>query len=133
MTQIRSNNLNNLKVAHEVFTWNGRKYHVVGRYGGHKWHEYWLKYLDAWEVFPLDTRFRLARFIWNKHKDEPVQQNSHKRHIVNIIRLYTVFLVVQKLNTRYYLDLRETKYANQILASSMYFFINGCKAYDARA
>jgi hypothetical protein len=27
----------------------------------------------------------------------------------------------------------ETKYANQILACSMYFFINGCKAYDARA
>ena len=23
------------------------KYHVVGRYGGHKWHSGWLKYLDA--------------------------------------------------------------------------------------
>ena len=39
LTQIRSNKvLNSLKVAHEVFTWNGRKYHIVGRYGGHKWH-----------------------------------------------------------------------------------------------
>ena len=25
------------------FTWNGRKYHIVGRYGGHKWHGFWLK------------------------------------------------------------------------------------------
>ena len=23
------------------------KYHVVGRYGGHKWHSSWLKDLDA--------------------------------------------------------------------------------------
>ena len=35
--------LNYLKVAHEVFTWNGRKYHVVGRYGGHKWHGFGLR------------------------------------------------------------------------------------------
>ena len=27
--------MNSLKVAHEVFTWNGRKYNIVGRYGGH--------------------------------------------------------------------------------------------------
>jgi len=32
-----------LKVAHEIFTWSGRKYHMVGRYGGHKWHGFWLK------------------------------------------------------------------------------------------
>ena len=32
-----------LKVAHEIFTWSGRKYHIVGRYGGHKWHGFWLK------------------------------------------------------------------------------------------
>ena len=37
------------------------KYHIVGRYGGHKWHGFWLKvYLDAREAFPLSTRFRLA-------------------------------------------------------------------------
>ena len=37
LTKIRSDKvLNNLKVAHEVFTRNGRKYHIVGRYGGHK-------------------------------------------------------------------------------------------------
>ena len=39
------------------------KYHVVGRYGGHKWHGFWLKVLDAREVFPLSTRFRLARLF----------------------------------------------------------------------
>jgi len=45
LTQIRSNKvLNSLKVAHEIFTWNGRKYHIVGRYGGHKWHGFWLKF-----------------------------------------------------------------------------------------
>ena len=45
LTQIRSNKvLNSLKVAHEIFTWNGRKYHIVGRYGGHKWLGFWLKF-----------------------------------------------------------------------------------------
>jgi len=45
LTQIRSNKvLNSLKVAHEIFTWNGRKYHIVGRYGGHKWDGFWLKF-----------------------------------------------------------------------------------------
>ena len=39
------------------------KYHVVGRYGGHKWHGFWLKVLDAREAFPLSTRFRLARLF----------------------------------------------------------------------
>ena len=39
------------------------KYHVVGRYGGHKWHSFWLKDLDAREVFPLSTRLRLARLF----------------------------------------------------------------------
>ena len=39
------------------------KYHVVGRYGGHKWHGFWLKVLDAQEAFPLSRRFRLARLF----------------------------------------------------------------------
>ena len=55
--------MNSLKVAHEVFTWNGRKYHIIGRYGGHKWHGFWLKVLDAREVFPLSIEFRLARLF----------------------------------------------------------------------
>ena len=64
LTQIRSNKvLNSLKVAHEVFTWNGRKYHIIGRYGGHNWHGFWLKVLDAREAFPLSTEFRLARLF----------------------------------------------------------------------
>jgi len=64
LTQIRSNKvLNCLKVAHEVFTWNGRKYHIVGRYGGHKWHRFWLKVLHAREAFPLSTGFKLARLF----------------------------------------------------------------------
>ena len=32
------------------------KYHVVGRYGGHKWHGFWLKVLDAREAFPLSVQ-----------------------------------------------------------------------------
>ena len=55
--------MNSLKVAHEVFTWNGRKYHIVGRYGGHKWHGFLLKVLDIREAFPLSTEFRLARLF----------------------------------------------------------------------
>ena len=32
-----------LKVAHEIFTWSGRKYKIIVRYGGQKWHGFWLK------------------------------------------------------------------------------------------
>ena len=39
------------------------KYHVVGSYGGHKWNSFWLKDSDAREVFPLNTRLRLARLF----------------------------------------------------------------------
>ena len=39
-------------VAHEVIYFGmAEKYHVVGRYGGHKWHSFWLKDLDAREEF----------------------------------------------------------------------------------
>ena len=39
LTQIRSNKvLNSLKVAHEKFTWNGKKIPHIGSYGGHRWH-----------------------------------------------------------------------------------------------
>ena len=55
--------MNSLKVAHEVFTSNGSKYHIVGTYGGHRWHRFWLMVLDARESFPLSTRFSLARFF----------------------------------------------------------------------
>ncbi len=62
LTQIRSNKvLNSLKVAHEVFTWIGKEIPHIGSYGGHKWHGFWLKDLDAREAFPLSTEFRLAR------------------------------------------------------------------------
>ena len=68
LTQIRSNKvLNCLKVAHEVFTWSGRKYHIIGSYGGHWWHRFGLKGLDAREVFPLGAGLWLARLI-SKHK-----------------------------------------------------------------
>ena len=37
-----------LKVALQaIYFGMAEKYHVVGRYGGHKWHSGWLKYLDA--------------------------------------------------------------------------------------
>ena len=39
------------------------KYHVVGRYDGHKWHGFWLEVLDAREALPLSTRFRLVRLF----------------------------------------------------------------------
>jgi hypothetical protein len=41
-----------LKVAHEIFTWNGRKYHMIGRYGGHKWHRFWLKVVGCTRSIP---------------------------------------------------------------------------------
>jgi len=51
---------------------NGAKYHIVGRYGGHKWHGFWLKVLDAREAFPLSTGFWLAR-LCSKHKSRRIQ------------------------------------------------------------
>ena len=55
--------MNSLKVTHEKFTWSGRKIQHIGRYGGHRWHGFWLKDLDAREAFPLSTEFRLARLF----------------------------------------------------------------------
>ena len=55
--------LNNIKVAHEKFTWSGKEIPHISSYGGHKWHGFWLKDLDAREAFHLSTEFRLARFI----------------------------------------------------------------------
>ena len=78
------------------------KYHVVGMYGGHKWHSFWLKDLDAREVFPLNTRLRLAR-LFEANTSMNRYNKTHIKHIASIIRLYTVFLVVQTL-TRKYLD-----------------------------
>ena len=64
MTQKGNNNiLNNLKVANEKFTWSGKEIPHIASYGGHKWHGFWLKDLDAQETFPLSTEFRLARFM----------------------------------------------------------------------
>ena len=37
------------------FTWNGENHHIIGRYGGHRWHGFWLKVLDVQEAFPLST------------------------------------------------------------------------------
>ena len=70
--------MNSLKVAHEVFTWNGRKYHIIGRYGGHNWHGFWLKVLDAREAFHLRTEFRLARLFEANTGYQPVQQDLHE-------------------------------------------------------
>ena len=46
-----------LKIAHEKITWSGKEIPHVGRYGGHKWQNIWLRDLDAREVFPLSTKF----------------------------------------------------------------------------
>ena len=55
--------MNSLKVTHEKFTWSGRKIPHIGRYGGHRWHGFWLKDLDAQATFPLSTESRLARLF----------------------------------------------------------------------
>ena len=55
--------MNNLKVAHDSFTWSGKEIPHIGRYGGHKWHGFWLRVLDAREAFPLSTEFSLARLF----------------------------------------------------------------------
>ena len=47
--------MNSLKVAPGKFTWNGKKIPHIGSYGGHKWHGFWLKVLDAREAFPPST------------------------------------------------------------------------------
>jgi hypothetical protein len=79
LTQIRSNKvLNCLKVAHEVFTWNGRKYHIVGRYGGHKWHGFWLKVFGCTRSISSQYKVWASKVVWSKHKYEQVQQNLHK-------------------------------------------------------
>ena len=49
--------MNILKVAHEKITWSGRKIPHIGRYGGHRWHGFWLRVLDAQAAFPLSTEF----------------------------------------------------------------------------
>ena len=77
MTQKENNNiLNNLKVAHEKFTWNGKEIPHIGSYGGHGWHGIWLKDLDAREAFPLSTEFRLARSC-SKHKSWGIHTNIY--------------------------------------------------------
>ena len=55
--------LNILKVAHENFTWSGKEIPHIGSYGGHRWHGFGLKDLDAREAFPLNTEFRLVRLF----------------------------------------------------------------------
>ena len=40
---------------------------LIGRYGGHKWHRFWFKGVDAREEFPLSTGFWLAR-LGSKYK-----------------------------------------------------------------
>ena len=47
----------------EIYFGMAEKYHIVGSYGGHKWHRFWLKVLDAREAFPLSTRLWLARLF----------------------------------------------------------------------
>ena len=79
MTQKGNNNiLNNLKVAHEKFTWSGKEIPHIGSYGGHRWHGFWLKVLDAREAFPLSTEFRLARLFEANTGYQPTQQDLYE-------------------------------------------------------
>ena len=56
-----------LKVAHEQFTWSGGEIPHIGRYGGRKCHGFLVQGLDVREVFPLNTGLWLAR-LGSKHK-----------------------------------------------------------------
>ena len=60
------------------FTWNGENHHIIGRYGGHRWHGFWLKGLDAREAFPLSTEFRLARLFEANTGYQPTQQDLYE-------------------------------------------------------
>ena len=55
--------MNNLKVAHEKFTWSGEEIPHIDSYGGHKWHGFWLKDLDAREAFPLSTVVKVSKAV----------------------------------------------------------------------
>ena len=47
--------LNNLKVAHDKFTWSGKEIPHIERYSGLSWNTFWLRELDARAEFPLST------------------------------------------------------------------------------
>ena len=55
--------MNSLKVAYEKFTWSGKEIPHIGSYGGHKWHGFWLKDLDAREAFPLSTMVKAIKVM----------------------------------------------------------------------
>ena len=93
------------------------KYHIIGSYGGHKWHGFWLKVLDAREAFPLSTEFRLARLF--------EANTSINRYSKTYIRTYCKHYKTLHCHpccsntfTRKYLDLRDSNNANQISTSS---------------
>ena len=65
-----------LKIAHEKFTWSGKEIPHIGSYGGHKWHGFWLKDLDAQEAFPLSTVVK-ARRSCGKHKSWGIHTSIH--------------------------------------------------------
>jgi hypothetical protein len=73
------------------------KYHIVGSYGGHKWHRFWLKVLDAREAFPLSTRLWLARLFEANTSMNRYSKTYIRTYKTSIIILYTVFLVAQTL------------------------------------
>ena len=70
--------MNSLKVSHEKFTRNGKEIPHIGSYGGHSWHGFWLKVLDAREAFPLGTELRLARLFEANIGYEPTQQDLYE-------------------------------------------------------
>ena len=108
--------MNCLKVAHEVFAWNGGKYHVVGRYGGHKWHGFWVKVLDAREAFPLRTRLWLAR-LFEANTSINYDNKTYIKTYWNYYKTLDCLPCCSNTFTRKYLDLRDTKHANQISTS----------------
>ena len=87
------------------------KYHVVGRYGGHKWHGFWLKVLDAREAFPLRTRFMLARlFEANNLASLNLVLRGNASRASKTVRQHPCHLCPPYLPTTWYFPANPSKY-----------------------
>ena len=54
---------------------------MIGRYGGHKWHGFWLKVLDARVELILSTEFRLARLFEANTRYQLEREDLHENKL----------------------------------------------------
>ena len=92
------------------------KYHVVGRYGGHKWHSFWLKDLDAREVFPLSTRLWLER-LFEANTSMNWYNKTYIRTYCKHYKTLHCLPCCSNTFTRKYLDLKRDQLCKPILTS----------------